>query len=82
MRQLGGYERQVLRVPLMTEAKVAHQQCKKKGAIHKEVIYKQTLTRTAHLDEVLDEAVVEILSSQVSVSSCGLDLEDALIDGQ
>ena len=34
------------------------------------------------LDEVVDEAVVEILTTQVSVTSGGLDLEDTLLDGQ
>lgn len=36
----------------------------------------------AYLDEVLDEAIVKIFSAQMCVSSCGLDLEDAFINGQ
>ena len=34
------------------------------------------------LDEMVDEAVVEVLTTQVSVTSGGLDLEDTLLDGQ
>merc|ERR1719474_1781427 len=34
------------------------------------------------VDEVVDHPVVEVLSTQVSVTSSGLDLEDALLDGQ
>lgn len=34
------------------------------------------------LDEVVDEAVVEVLTTKVSVTSGGLDLEDTLLDGQ
>ena len=34
------------------------------------------------LDEVVDETVVEVLTTQVSVTGGGLDLEDALLDGQ
>ena len=36
----------------------------------------------ACLDEVLDEAIVKIFSAKVSVSCCGLDLENTLINGQ
>ena len=34
------------------------------------------------LDEVVDETVIEILTTKVSVTSGGLDLEDTLLDGQ
>merc|ERR1719357_300046 len=34
------------------------------------------------VDEVVDHPVVEVLSTQVSVTGSGLDLEDALLDGQ
>jgi hypothetical protein len=34
------------------------------------------------LGEVVDESVVEVLATQVSVTGGGLDLEDALLDGQ
>jgi len=34
------------------------------------------------VDEVVDETVVEVLTTQVSVTSSGLDLEDTLLDGQ
>ncbi|GKT87097.1 NAD-specific glutamate dehydrogenase [Colletotrichum tofieldiae] len=34
------------------------------------------------VDEVVDEAVVEVLTTQVGVTSGGLDLEDALLNGQ
>ena len=34
------------------------------------------------LDEVVDEAVIEVLTTKVSVTSGGLDLEDTLLDGQ
>jgi hypothetical protein len=34
------------------------------------------------LNEVVDKPVVEVLSSQVSISGSGLDLEDTTIDGQ
>jgi len=34
------------------------------------------------LDEVVDETVVEVLTSQVGVTSSGLDLEDTLLDGE
>ena len=34
------------------------------------------------LDEVVDETVVEVLTTKVSVTSGGLDLEDTLLDGQ
>ena len=34
------------------------------------------------LGEVHDETVVEVLTTQVSVTSSGLDLEDTLLDGQ
>ena len=34
------------------------------------------------LGEVGDETVVEVLTTQVSVTSGGLDLEDTLLDGQ
>lgn len=34
------------------------------------------------LDEVVDETVVEVLTTQVGVTSSGLDLEDTLLDGQ
>lgn len=34
------------------------------------------------LYEVVDQAVVEVLTSQVSVTSGGLDLENALLDGK
>lgn len=32
--------------------------------------------------EVVDETVVEVLTTQVSVTGSGLDLEDTLLDGQ
>jgi hypothetical protein len=35
-----------------------------------------------HLHEEVDEPVVKVLSAQVGVSSGGLDLKDALLDGQ
>ena len=34
------------------------------------------------LDEVVDETVIEILTTKVSVTSGGLDFEDTLLDGQ
>ena len=34
------------------------------------------------VDEVVDETVVEVLTTQVSVTSSGLDLEDTLLNGQ
>ena len=34
------------------------------------------------LDEVVDETVIEILATKVSVTSGCLDFEDALLDGQ
>ena len=34
------------------------------------------------VDEVVDQAVVEVLTTQVSVTSGGLDLEDTFLDGQ
>ena len=34
------------------------------------------------LNEVVDETVVEVLTTQVSVSGSGLDLEDTLLNGQ
>ena len=34
------------------------------------------------LDEVVDETVVEVLTTKVSVTGGGLDLEDTLLDGQ
>jgi hypothetical protein len=34
------------------------------------------------LDEVVDETVVEVLTTQVSVTSGGLDFEDTLLDGE
>ena len=34
------------------------------------------------LDEVVDETVVEVLTTKVSVTSGSLDLEDTLLDGQ
>lgn len=34
------------------------------------------------VDEVVDETVVEVLTTQVSVTSSGLDLEDTLLDGE
>ena len=34
------------------------------------------------LDEVVDETVIEILTTKVSVTSGGLDLEDTLLNGQ
>ena len=34
------------------------------------------------LGEVGDETVVEVLTTQVGITSCGLDLEDTLLDGQ
>lgn len=34
------------------------------------------------IDEVVDEAVVEVLTTKVSVTGSGLDLEDTLLDGQ
>jgi len=34
------------------------------------------------LHEVVHEPVVEVLASQVGVASGGLDLEDALLDGE
>lgn len=35
-----------------------------------------------HLHEEVDEPVVKVLSAQVGVSSGGLDLKDALLNGQ
>ena len=32
--------------------------------------------------EVRDEAVVEVFTAEVSVTGCGLDLKDAVLDGQ
>ena len=34
------------------------------------------------VDEVVDQTVVEVLTTQVSVTGSGLDLEDTLLDGQ
>ena len=34
------------------------------------------------LDEVVHDSVVKVLSSQVSVSSCGHHFKDAVVDGQ
>lgn len=34
------------------------------------------------LDEVVDESVIEIFTTQMSVTSGGLDFEDTLLDGQ
>jgi hypothetical protein len=34
------------------------------------------------LHEVVDQAVVEVLASQMGVAGCSLDLEDALLDGE
>ena len=31
---------------------------------------------------MVDQPVVKVLTTQVSVTSCGLDLENALLDGQ
>ncbi len=36
----------------------------------------------AYLHEVRDQTVVKVFTTQVSVSSCGLDLEDTRVDGQ
>jgi hypothetical protein len=33
------------------------------------------------LDEVVDETVIEVLTTQVSVTGSGLDLEDTILDG-
>ena len=37
---------------------------------------------STYLDEVVDHSVIEVLSSQMSVSSGGLHLEDTLLNGQ
>jgi hypothetical protein len=34
------------------------------------------------LDEVVHQAVVEVLATKVSVTGCGLHLKDAFLDGQ
>ena len=34
------------------------------------------------INEVVDETVIEVLTTQVSVTGCGLDLEDTLLDGE
>jgi len=34
------------------------------------------------LDEMVDQAVVEVLTTQVSVTGSRLDLEDAVLDGE
>ena len=39
-------------------------------------------SRAAHLDKEVDKTVVKVLSAQMGVSSSGLDLKDALFDGQ
>ena len=42
----------------------------------------QQTTLQPHLNEVSHHPVVEVLSAQVGVPCCGLDLKDALINGQ
>src|SRR6266536_2299095 len=34
------------------------------------------------IDKVVDKTVVEVFTSQVGVTSCGLDFEDTLLNGQ
>ena len=34
------------------------------------------------LDEMIDHPIVEVLTAQVGVSSCGLHLKDAILNGQ
>jgi hypothetical protein len=34
------------------------------------------------VDEVIDHAVVKVFSTQVSITSCGLHLKDAILNGK